>query len=243
VTRTRTCLALALTTVLALSACGSDDESDAPEASASASATPSQDPNVCPSTAKEVPAIAGVVAASQDLAVKPKVVKGTQPGPTELQYFDIVEGDGEEVRVGSEAQLKYVGALYDSGKEFDSSWSRGASETFDIKACFPGSIAGFSVGPIGMREGGRRQIIIPASFGYGEAGSGEAIPPNADLIFIVDVVNVGTPAPAATTPAPAAPATPAPATSAPATPAPATSAPATSAPATSAPAAPTTTAP
>lgn len=239
-TRTRTALALALTGVLALSACGSDDdETTAPETTASA--TPSQDPNVCPSTAKEVPAIPGVVAASDDLTVKPKVVKGTQPGPTTLQYFDIVEGDGEEVRVGSEAQLKYVGALYDSGKEFDSSWSRGANETFDIKACFPGAIAGFSVGPIGMREGGRRQIIIPASFGYGEAGSGEAIPPNSDLIFIVDVVNVGTPAPA--TPAPAAPATPAPATSAPATPAPATPAPATSAPATSAPAASTTAAP
>ena len=126
------------------------------------------------------------------------MTKGAPPRPTTLTYADVVTGDGAEVVVGSAAKLKYVGALYDNGTEFDSSWSRGPDETFDIKACFEGAIAGFSVGPIGMKVGGRRLITIPAAFGYGAQGSPPAIGPDKDLIFVVDLVAVdAAPAPAA----------------------------------------------
>lgn len=194
---TRPALTLILVSALALSACGGDDESATPTPSpstsasptASASASPVQDASAC-DAAKQIPPFPGVVAANQNLKEKPTIVAGPKPDLTELTYFDIVEGSGEELRIGGTAEVKYVGAFYDTGKEFDSSYSRGADETLSFKACFPGVIPGFSIGAIGMQVGGRRQINIPAPFGYGEAGSGEAIPPNSDLIFIVDLVSV-----------------------------------------------------
>lgn len=182
--RTRTAaLALTVTALLALSACGNDSGST-PEASASA--TP--DRTTCPTTATEIPAVAAVVAANQDLAVKPKVVKGPTPAPSVISYFDLVKGTGDEVRTGSYVKLKYVGALYANGKEFDSSWKTSATTTIDIRACYDGTVTGFAVGSTGMKVGGRRQIEIPASFGYGATGQPPVIGKNADLIFIVDLV-------------------------------------------------------
>lgn len=189
-------LALALT----LTACGGSDAdptlagpTETPTASSTPStpsAEPSAVPSTCPITATEVTPPANAI---KDLATKPVPAAGEKPapeGPTGLTYADIVVGSGDEVKVGSDAELKYVGVLYDSGTEFDSSWSRGDAETFALKACFEGAIPGFSVGPIGMKVGGRRQINIPAVLGYGESGQGEDIPPNSALIFVVDLVSV-----------------------------------------------------
>lgn len=188
-------LALALT----LSACGgsaADPTAAAPtstpstSASASPSAEPSAAPSTCPISAKEVPPPAD---ATKDLTVKPVVKAGPKPAPegaTGLTYSDIVVGSGPEVKVGSDAKLKYVGVLYDTGTEFDSSWKTSPTTTFDVKACFQGAIPGFSVGPIGMKVGGRRQINIPAVLGYDTTGSPPTIPANAPLIFVVDLVSI-----------------------------------------------------
>ncbi len=178
-------LALALT----LAACGSSgSESVSAPAPAPSAAAPS--PSVsspdCPITAKEVPPPAG---ATTDLTSKP-VVKGVQgPAPTELTYADIVVGDGAEAVTGSQVEVKYVGAFYDTGKDFDSSWSRGPEETLPFGICQQGVIPGFAVGPAGMKVGGRRQITIPGELAYGAAGQGD-IPPNAPLVFVVDLVKV-----------------------------------------------------
>lgn len=175
----RTLLSLALAGVL--TACGGGDgESDtAAEASPSALS--------CPITAEAVDAPAG---ATTDLATKPTVAPATAPAPTELQYADIVEGDGEVAETGDQVLVKYVGAIYESGKEFDSSWSRGAEETFPFGICRQGVVPGFAVGPTGMKVGGRRQITIPPELGYGAQGSPPAIPPNSTLVFVVDLVEV-----------------------------------------------------
>jgi peptidylprolyl isomerase len=69
--------------------------------------------------------------------------------------------------------VKYLGVLYAGGKEFDSSWSRGAEETLPFQV------------------GGRREVIVSPADGYGAAGSPPAIPPNATLIFVIDLVKVG----------------------------------------------------
>ncbi len=187
---------------LTLSACGGSSTVTAPSstpsasASASTSATPSTSavpsaaPTTCPLTAKEVPPPAD---ATKDLAVKPVVKAGPKPppeGPTGLTYSDIVVGTGPAVKVGSDAKLKYVGALYADGTEFDSSWKTSPTTTFDVKACFQGAIPGFSVGPIGMKVGGRRQINIPSVLGYDKTGSPPKIPADAALIFVVDLVSV-----------------------------------------------------
>ncbi len=74
-------------------------------------------------------------------------------------------------RPATRSTVKYVGAIYETGKEFDSSWSRGPEETLPVHAsAAPGVVPGFAVGPTGMKVGGRRQITIPAEFGYGAAG-------------------------------------------------------------------------
>ncbi len=178
-TAARTVLSLALAGVLTACGGGDGDSDTAAEASPSALS--------CPLTAEEVPAPAGATA---DLATKPVVAPGTAPAPTELQYADIVEGDGDEATTGDQVLVKYVGAIYETGKEFDSSWSRGAEETFPFGICRQGVVPGFAVGPTGMKVGGRRQIVIPPELGYGEQGSPPAIPPNSTLVFVVDLVEV-----------------------------------------------------
>jgi peptidylprolyl isomerase len=178
-TAARTLLSLALAGVLTACGGGDGDSDTAAEASPSALS--------CPLTAEEVPAPAGATA---DLTTKPVVAPGAAPAPTELQYADIVEGDGDEATTGDQVLVKYVGAIYETGKEFDSSWSRGAEETFPFGICRQGVVPGFAVGPTGMKVGGRRQIVIPPELGYGEQGSPPAIPPNSTLVFVVDLVEV-----------------------------------------------------
>ena len=174
-----TLLSLALAGVL--TACGGGDG----DTDTAAEATPSS--LSCPITAEEVPPPDG---ATTDLSTKPVVAPGTAPAPTELQYADLVEGDGEVAETGDQVTVKYVGAIYETGEEFDSSWSRGPEETFPFGICREGVVPGFAVGPTGMKVGGRRQITIPPHLGYGEQGSPPAIPPNSTLVFVVDLVEV-----------------------------------------------------
>ena len=105
-----------------------------------------------------------------------------------LQVADLEEGDGAEVEAGQPVTIHYTGWLTD-GTRFDSSYNRGEPFTF-----VPGSgqmIPGVDEGVVGMREGGRRQLIIPPELAYGAQGAGDVIPPNATLIFLIEVVEVG----------------------------------------------------
>ena len=187
-TLSRTLTALAMAGALA--ACGgTDDESVAssPDSSPSAEASAAASSPPCPIKATEVPAPAG---ASTDLKVKPVVKPTKTPPPEAVQYADLVEGDGAEAVTGSQVTVKYVGAFYDTGKDFDSSWSRGPEATLPFGICQQGVIPGFAVGPTGMKVGGRRQIIIPSELGYGAQGSPPTIPGGAALVFVVDLVDV-----------------------------------------------------
>ena len=175
----RTLLSLALAGVL--TACGGGDGGEDTAAEASPSALS------CPITAEEVEPPVG---ATTDLETKPVVAPGTGPAPTELQYADIVEGEGEEAKTGDQVTVKYVGALYETGKEFDSSWSRGPEETFPFGICREGVVPGFAVGPTGMKVGGRRHIVIPSHLAYGPEGRPPQIPANSTLVFVVDLVKV-----------------------------------------------------
>lgn len=179
----------AVTAALALvvTACGSgggdDDGIAAPTPSDQASAPE------CPLQAEEV---AVPDSATSDLDVKPAIAASAEPPPTQIQYADIVDGDGEVADAGDQVEVKYVGAFYETGEEFDSSWSRGPDETLPFGLCQQGVVPGFAVGPIGMAVGGRRQITIPSEFGYGAEGQGP-IPGDATLVFVVDLVSVQAP--------------------------------------------------
>jgi peptidylprolyl isomerase len=181
--RSRTTGRLLLSVVLAgaLSACGGSDDDTVATADASPTALS------CPIEATEVPAPAGAVT---DLSKKPTIAASTGAPPTELQYADIVVGDGDVAETGDQVEVKYVGAFYETGKEFDSSWSRGPDETLPMGVCRVGVVPGFAVGPTGMKVGGRRQIVLPPRFGYGAQGQPPTIPADATLVFVVDLVEV-----------------------------------------------------
>jgi FKBP-type peptidyl-prolyl cis-trans isomerase len=119
---------------------------------------------------------------------KPEVdFPGGEP-PTELQVTDINVGDGAEAAAGQTAVVHYVGVAFSSGEEFDASWSRGEPFAFPLGG--GRVIAGWDQGVVGMKVGGRRQLVIPPHLGYGDHGAGAAIPPGETLIFVVDLLDL-----------------------------------------------------
>ena len=105
-----------------------------------------------------------------------------------LQYWDIVVGTGTTAAPGNTVKVHYSGFLT-SGEKFDSSRDRGEPFSFPLGA--GQVIKGWDEGVAGMKVGGQRQLRIPPQLGYGAAGAGGAIPPNATLIFDVELLDVG----------------------------------------------------
>ena len=123
-----------------------------------------------------------------DLSTKPVIQAGSGDPPTEVVIEDIVEGTGPAARTGDTVDVQYVGALFEDGSEFDSSWSTG--QPFVVTLGEGQVIEGWEEGLVGIRKGGRREIIIPSDLAYGPTGQPPSIPPDAALIFIVDAEKV-----------------------------------------------------
>ena len=158
--------------VLSLTACGEDTTgADAAEAT-------SQSCEDRPETAYAPDDVA------TDLAEKPEV---PATPPCGLQVSDVVVGDGPEAVEGTSVAVKYVGAFYGTGEEFDSSWSRGEDETLPLTVGAGQVIPGFEQAIDGMQVGGRRMVTIPSDLGYGPTGQGP-IPGDATLVFVLDLV-------------------------------------------------------
>src|ERR1700719_4510873 len=104
-----------------------------------------------------------------------------------LQYWDIVVGTGDTAVAGKPVKVHYTGWLID-GKKFDSSLDRGQPFSFPLGG--GKVIKGWDEGVAGMKEGGVRKLIIPSELGYGSRGAGKDIPPNADLVFEVELLKV-----------------------------------------------------
>jgi len=113
---------------------------------------------------------------------------------TTLVKKDVKVGTGAEAVKGQMVSVHYTGWLYDPkaedkhGKKFDSSYKR--NEAFDFPLGAGRVIKGWDQGVAGMKIGGKRTLIIPASMGYGARGAGRIIPPNATLIFDVELLGV-----------------------------------------------------
>ena len=106
-----------------------------------------------------------------------------------LQYEDTVVGTGTEARPGVNVTVHYTGWLFENGEQgekFDSSKDRGEPFIFPLGSGMV--IKGWDEGVQGMKEGGQRTLIIPASLGYGARGAGGVIPPNATLKFDVELL-------------------------------------------------------
>ncbi len=129
-------------------------------------------------------------------AGKPEVKVPDGAAPTELVKTDITVGDGPEAKVGDKVSMQYVGVAKSTGKEFDSSWKRNAEPfPFTISAAgIQGEvIEGWDQGVVGMKVGGRRELVIPPALAYKDQAKGADIGPNETLVFIVDLVQVCTP--------------------------------------------------
>lgn len=108
--------------------------------------------------------------------------------PNRLVTRDIAIGTGTQAGVGDVLEVNYVGALLSDGTEFDASWNR--SQTFFVPIGMGAVIPGWDQGIVGMREGGRRVLITPPDLAYGSSGAGSSIPPDATLVFVVDLVAI-----------------------------------------------------
>jgi FKBP-type peptidyl-prolyl cis-trans isomerase len=111
--------------------------------------------------------------------------------PNGLKYTDDKTGDGAAAAAGKKVSVHYTGWLSENGakgKKFDSSVDRGQPFQFTLGA--QQVIAGWDEGVAGMKVGGKRTLIIPPELGYGARGAGGVIPPNATLIFDVELLGV-----------------------------------------------------
>jgi FKBP-type peptidyl-prolyl cis-trans isomerase FkpA len=119
---------------------------------------------------------------------------GTAPAVTELVKLDDAIGTGAPIVAGQTAIVHYTGWLYspdapdNKGRKFDSSRDRG--QPFDFVVGGGKVIQGWDDGVVGMQVGGRRRLIIPPDLGYGPAGAGGVIPPNAVLLFEVELLGI-----------------------------------------------------
>ena len=104
-----------------------------------------------------------------------------------LKYEDLQEGTGDEARAGKTVEVHYTGWLED-GTKFDSSKDRNQPFRFPLGSGHV--IRGWDEGVAGMKVGGKRKLTIPADLGYGTRGAGGVIPPNATLVFEVELVGV-----------------------------------------------------
>ena len=184
---------LALTaTALTLAACGgSTQESDADkfastaEQQAKTQATVAETTAAAPTATKVAPS-----SGERDIATKPKIPKATGAAPTSLKVEDLIEGKGAAAKAGDKLSVRYVGTLYDNGKEFDSSWKRGKAP-FQFTLGQQQVISGWDQGLLGMKVGGRRRLTIPPDLAYGAQGQPPTIPANAPLVFDVDLTKIG----------------------------------------------------
>jgi peptidylprolyl isomerase len=169
--------AVATAFLLALAGCGDDSEQEAaPQSAETTEAQPAFDAKIF---AESV---------GKDLKTKPEIPQLAGPPPAELQTADVVVGDGKEAKKGDTVAMQYVGVSWSTNQEFDASWGKG--EPFEFTLGEGGVIAGWDQGIPGMKEGGRRLLVIPPDLGYGAQGSGAAIGPNETLVFVVDLVRV-----------------------------------------------------
>jgi peptidylprolyl isomerase len=119
----------------------------------------------------------------------PTIKLPTGSPPTQLQVKDLKTGTGAEVKAGDQVSVQYIGVLYDNGSKFDSSYDHG--QPFSFKLGGGQVIPGWDQGVAGMKVGGRRELIIPPDLAYGAQGQPPTIPPNATLVFVIDLVKVG----------------------------------------------------
>jgi peptidylprolyl isomerase len=125
------------------------------------------------------------------LSKEPVVTIPKGAPPKKLVVENLITGTGATAASGDEVEVNYVGKLYSNGKIFDASWTDTPGKAFGPFELGVGAvIKGWDEGLVGMKVGGRRELIIPPSLAYKAAGEPPTIPKNATLVFVVDLLSV-----------------------------------------------------
>jgi peptidylprolyl isomerase len=189
-TTTITCAALAL--AAALAGCGSSSSATkaagvqlAPQGGlTSATSTASASTSATTSSASATSTTTSSTPLPAALKTKPKVSIPSGPPPSKLVVKDLIKGTGPAATASSTVNVQYVGELYKGGKQFDASWNDGSGQPVSLP--LTGVIKGWQQGIPGMKIGGRRELIIPPSLGYGATAQSK-IPANSTLVFVIDL--------------------------------------------------------
>lgn len=135
-----------------------------------------------------------ISACAMAAAVQKKEPLVTTPAPTTLEITDVKAGKGPAITAGQTAVVHYTGWLYSAsaadhkGKKFDS--SRDRNDPFSFQVGGGEVIGGWDQGVVGMQAGGQRRLVIPPALGYGARGAGGVIPPNATLLFDIELLSI-----------------------------------------------------
>ena len=151
---------------------------------------PATKPIVIPATTTKPATKTASVPSSGPLSTEPKITVPKGSAPTKLVTKDLIAGTGAVAQSGDEITVDYVGALYKNGSIFSTSWSTGSKGTpFPFQLGVGSVIKGWDQGIVGMRVGGRRELIIPPALAYMNQAQAK-IPANSPLIFIIDLLAV-----------------------------------------------------
>jgi peptidylprolyl isomerase len=200
--RTRLMPLLLAAVALAAAGCGSSDKKSSAASSAAASTTAASTTAAsAPAATDTAPATttdaapppdpastAPKVSNAADLQQKPKIERPSGSPPDVLVKKDLVVGTGPAAKAGDTLSMQYVGISFSNGQEFDASWDRGQPFSFPLGQ--GQVIAGWDQGIVGMKAGGRRELVIPPALGYGAQGQGNILP-NETLVFVVDLKKIG----------------------------------------------------
>jgi peptidylprolyl isomerase len=168
---TRSLLLSLLAVALAASSCGGSEQEAALDAE-------SPSPSIGPPVQGPIP-----------VGSKPEVTIPDGAPPTSLQVQDITVGTGAEAVSGATVTVHYVGVVWSTKEQFDASWDSGEPIVFPLGQ--GRVIPGWEQGILGMKVGGRRELIIPPDQAYGPSGRPPLIGPNETLVFVVDLLAVG----------------------------------------------------
>jgi peptidylprolyl isomerase len=176
---------------LGLAACSSSPSSSSGSAKTSSTGNSQPATSTTSPAASALHAIIPIPVADQSPAgtagTAPTVTVPSGTPPTSLESADLITGTGKEAAPGDNVTVQYVLATYSSGKVIQSSWT---SQAFTFQLGAGQVIPGWDKGVVGMKVGGRRELIIPPSLGYGAESPGPGIAANDTLVFVIDLQNV-----------------------------------------------------
>jgi peptidylprolyl isomerase len=185
--KTTTITAAVIALAAALAGCGSSTAPGvqlAPSSGATADTTAVASATTSTSTSATSTSSTPLPAALQ---TKPKVAPPSGAPPKTLVVKDLIKGTGPAATASSTVNVQYVGVVYKGGKQFDASWNDGSGQPVSLP--LSGVIKGWQQGIPGMKVGGRRELIIPPSLGYGPTAQAK-IPANSTLVFVIDLHGV-----------------------------------------------------